>query len=155
MLPNGFLAEDTLDANFIKTLHDCKNDKGNVNSAHILIRKSVLEVRRASASGQVFLQCKYCNQIPIAERTSQSILVPQSIDRLYNANIRFVMNHLPYCEYIPDKIRAKHAARNNTKMPNGSGGKDYWIKSAESLGFVNATKSIIYVEEKDTSIERE
>lgn len=154
--PMSPFKSDTLDTNFIKTLHDPKRDAGKVNSAHILIRKSVLEVRRTRTSGRVFLQCKYCNHLPIAQRTNQSILCPQSIGRLYNANIRFVMNHMPYCEYIPDKIKAEHAMKNRTKLPNGSGGKAYWKRSARCMGLRTDTdkKFIVYVEEKDTSIKK-
>ena len=49
---------DPEDSSFEKTLHS-DDDTGKINSAHIHIRREVLEVRR-SMSGRVYFQCKLC-----------------------------------------------------------------------------------------------
>ena len=47
---------DPEDTSFEKTLHS-DDDKGKINSAHVHIRREVLEVKR-SMSGRVYFQCK-------------------------------------------------------------------------------------------------
>jgi len=49
---------DPEDTSFEKTLHS-DDDKGKINSAHVHIRREVLEVKR-SISGRVYFQCKLC-----------------------------------------------------------------------------------------------
>ena len=47
---------DPEDTSFEKTLHS-DDDRGKINSAHIHIRREVLEVKR-SMSGRIYFQCK-------------------------------------------------------------------------------------------------
>jgi len=48
---------DPEDMSFEKTLHS-DDDTGKINSAHIHIRREVLEVKRSVSTGRVYFQCK-------------------------------------------------------------------------------------------------
>ncbi|KAL3784007.1 hypothetical protein ACHAW5_008005 [Stephanodiscus triporus] len=122
---------DPVDETFLKTLHDPLLDAGRINPAHMIVREYALEVRR-SVSGKVFFQCKYCKHLPQHERSSQSTISPQAIGKLYRGNVRFLMNHVPHCDFIPAWI--KEYRPKERKLANFSGGKQYWQESAWTRG---------------------
>jgi hypothetical protein len=122
---------DPADETFLETLHDPLLDAGRINPVHMIVRDDVLEVRR-TASGKVFFQCKYCKHLPLQERANQSTISPQSIGRLYRANVRFLMTHVPNCGYIPARVKV-HSPK-QAKLANFSGGKQYWEESARERG---------------------
>jgi hypothetical protein len=122
---------DPVDETFLETLHDPLLDARRINPVHMIVRDDVLEVRRTT-SGKVFFQCKYCKHLPPQERANQSTISPQSIGRLYRANVRFLMTHVPNCGYIPARVKA-HSPK-QAKLANFSGGKQYWEESARERG---------------------
>ena len=122
---------DPVEETFLETLHDPLLDAGRINPVHMIVRDDVLEVRR-TASGKVFFQCKYCKDLPLQERANQSTISPQSIGRLYRANVRFLMTHVPNCGSIPARVRAQSPKQ--AKLANFSGGKQYWEESARERG---------------------
>ncbi|KAL3811620.1 hypothetical protein ACHAXA_006692 [Cyclostephanos tholiformis] len=122
---------DPVDGKFRETLHDPHLDAERINPAHIIIREHVLEVRR-TASGKVFLQCTFCKHLPQNERSKQSTISPQSIGHMYRANVRFMMNHVKHCEFIPEYI--KDYSPKQSKLANFCGVKQYWMESARNKG---------------------
>ena len=138
MLPT---ADDPIDESFLAKLYS-KRDKGRINPAHIVIRRSVLDVRR-TMSGRIFLQCSCCKHLPRWERARLSTLVPQSVEGLYRSIVRFMMTHVTACEQMPQKI--KDLSPKTSRLVH-RGTKNYWIKSAKKKGLMNGNdgKSIVY-----------
>lgn len=135
---------DPVDESFVlKTLHDPILDDGRINPVHMIVREHVLDVRR-SMSGKVFFQCKYCAHLPVCERANQSTVSPQSIDKLYRANVRFLMSHVRNCEYIPEWI--KSCSPKKSRIGNSGGVKISWEDSAMAIGLQDDVerKCIIY-----------
>lgn len=107
---------DPVDKSFVlRTLH--------VNPVCMIVREHVLEVR-CSMSGKVFVQCKYCAHLLVHERAIQSTVSPQSISKLYCANVRF--------EYIPQWITG--CSPKKSRVDNSGGVKTYWEESAMAMG---------------------
>ena len=133
--------DDPEDLSFYKTLHS-KKDYRYMNPVHIAIRSEVLNVRRTSVSGRIYLQCKHCQHIHRSERAKTSTITPQSIEGIYRAVGRFTKQHVPHCEYIPLHLRGLNAKEKVVK--NGS--KKYWIKAAKKMGLRDGHdgKSITY-----------
>jgi hypothetical protein len=122
---------DPVEEMFLETLNDPLLDAGRINPVHMIVREDVLEVRR-TASGKVFFQCKYCKHLPLQECADQSTILPQSIGRLYRANVRFLKTHVPNCGSIPARVKAQSTKQ--AKLANFSGGKQYWAESARERG---------------------
>ena len=135
---------DPVDESFgLKTLHDPVLDDGQINPVHMIVREHVLDVRR-SMSGKIFFQCKYCAHLPVHERANQSTVSPQSISKLYRANVRFHMSHVRNCEYIPEWI--KSCSPKKSRIGNSGGVKTSWVDSAMVMGLVDDAerKCIVY-----------
>ena len=135
---------DPVDESFgLKTLHDPVLDDGRINPVHMIVREHVLDVRR-SMSGKIFFQCKYCAHLPVHERANQSTVSPQSISKLYRANVRFHMSHVRNCEYIPEWI--KSCSPKKSRIGNSGGVKTSWVDSAMVMGLVDDAerKCIVY-----------
>lgn len=135
---------DPVDESFVlKTLHDPVLDDGRINPVHMIVREHVLNVRR-SMSGKVFFQCKYCAHLPVQERAHQSTVSPQSINKLYRANVRFHMSHVRNCEYIPEWI--KSCSPKKSRIGNSGGVKTSWEDSAMAMGLHDDVerKCIVY-----------
>ena len=135
---------DPVDESFgLKTLHDPVLDDGQINPVHMIVREHVLDVRR-SMSGKIFFQCKYCAHLPVHERANQSTVSPQSISKLYRANVRFHMSHVRHCEYIPEWI--KSCSPKKSRIGNSGGVKTSWVDSAMVMGLVDDAerKCIVY-----------
>lgn len=123
---------DPVDESFVlKTLHDPILDDGRINPVHMIVREHVLRVCR-SMSGKVFFQCKYCAHLPVNERANQSTVSPQSINKLYRANVRFFMSHVRNCECIPEWI--KSCSPKKSRIGNSGGVKTSWEDSAMAMG---------------------
>jgi hypothetical protein len=143
------LKNDPVDESFVlKTLHDPSLDDGRINPVHMIVREHVLDVRR-SMSGKVFFQCKYCAHLPVHERAHQSTVSPQSINKLYRANVRFHMSHVRNCEYIPEWI--KSCSPKKSRIGNSGGVKTSWEESAVAMGLVDDVerKCIVYCSKDD------
>jgi hypothetical protein len=135
---------DPVDESFgLKTLHDPVLDDGQINPVHMIVREHVLDVRR-SMSGKIFFQCKYCAHLPVHERANQSTVSPQSISKLYRANVRFHMSHVRHCEYIPEWI--KSCSPKKSRIGNSGGVKTSWEDSAMAMGLHDDVerKCIVY-----------
>mmetsp|Transcript_20439 Transcript_20439/g.43837 ORF Transcript_20439/g.43837 Transcript_20439/m.43837 type:complete len:295 (-) Transcript_20439:295-1179(-) len=136
-------ADDPIDESFHIKLYSPR-DEGRINPAHIVIRRDVLEVRR-TVSGRVLFQCACCKHLPRAKRARLSTLAPQSVDNLYRAMVRFMMNHVSACEEIPRDIK-ELSPKASRVVNNERGTKKYWVKSALKKGLRDGPdgKSIIY-----------
>ena len=135
---------DPVDESFgLKTLHDPVLDDGRINPVHMIVREHVLDVRR-SMSGKIFFQCKYCAHLPVHERANQSTVSPQSVSKLYRANVRFHMSHVRHCEYIPEWI--KSCSPKKSRIGNSGGVKTSWEDSAMAMGLHDDVerKCIVY-----------
>ena len=135
---------DPVDESFgLKTLHDPVLDDGHINPVHMIVHEHVLDVRR-SMSGKIFFQCKYCAHLPVHERANQSTVSPQSVSKLYRANVRFHMSHVRNCEYIPEWI--KSCSPKKSRIGNSGGVKTSWVDSAMVMGLVDDAerKCIVY-----------
>lgn len=137
---------DPEDPTFRTTLHS-DGDKGKINSAHVTIRREVLEVRRV-ASGRIYLQCTYCQHLDPNKRARCSTVAPESVEGLYRAMVRFRMNHIEACDHIPLWIKAMCPKKSfNKNKADKHGIKAHWIESANAMGLFNGDHEIIYCPE--------
>jgi hypothetical protein len=85
--------------------------------------------------------------LPQIERSKQSTISPQSIGHMYRANVRFMMNHVQHCKFIPACI--KEYSPKQSKLANFSGVKQYWMESARKKGLRDDKdrKCIVYCPE--------
>lgn len=130
------------DEDFVLSLH-APEDEGMINPVHVEIRRRVLVVRR-TLSGSVFFQCQCCAHLPRDERPAkQSLISPYSIEKnLYQSFMRFVMEHVPACPFIPREIKEMNP-RGAHKLKAGI--KKYWVVSAYNRGLRNGgEKGIVY-----------
>ena len=95
-------------------------------------------------SGDVFFQCACCKHLPQSNRAKQSVLAPQRIENLYQSFMRFMMDHVSMCKYIPQEI--KDLEPRATQNLRAMGIKKYWVTSAINMGLRNGGqgKGIIY-----------
>lgn len=137
-------ADDPIDESHIATLYSPR-DEGRINPAHCVIRRQVLEVRRTH-SGRVLFQCACCKHLPRNQRAKLSTLAPQSVDNLYRAMVRFMMNHVKACPYVPEEI--KGLSPKDSRVVTQRGTKKYWVKSAKRMGLRDGEdgKSIVFCE---------
>ena len=131
-----------MDESFCMKLYS-KRDEGRINSAHIVICREVLEVRR-TVTGKIFFQCAHCKHLPRGERARLSHLAPQNVGNLYRAVVRFIINHVSACEHIPAHVKA--LSPKSSKVLAERRTKEYWVKNANTRGLTNGEdgKSIIY-----------
>ena len=130
---------DPIDESFLATLHSDR-DVGRINPAHVEVRKFVLEVRR-TVSGRVFFQCRHCAHLDGFRCAKQSIIAPQTVERLYRANVRFMMDHVEACKYIPDYIKKMNASALRLTERGIPSPRSYWAQSARAMGLRNDVKS--------------
>eukprot|EP00804_Cyclotella_cryptica_P029944 CCRYP_020078-RA/>CCRYP_020078-RA protein AED:0.58 eAED:0.56 QI:0/-1/0/1/-1/0/1/0/187 len=145
------IEEDHVDSvSPIFTLYD-PADEGRVNEAHTIIRRDVCEgfvvtpydEGQQNRVGTVVFRCRFCKHLPRSSRASQSEFMPQAVEGLYRAQMRFQKNHLPYCKHTPEELKVKHRRAHNSKG-NGRGCKSYWVESALRKGLKNSPKGIVY-----------
>lgn len=127
----------------LMTLYD-PADEGRISDIHNVFRRDIYEgfivpsgVRYA---GTVAFRCRYCKHLPIESRAAQSWVFPRTIEQMYRAHIRFNREHYPYCEGIPNLIRAKVA---KLKRSSCRGSKGYWVTSARKKGLKNGRNGIV------------
>ena len=145
---------DSIDEEFgIKSLYS-SNDEDSMNSLHCKVRKDVLEVCR-TVSGKIFIRCACCKDIPLNKRAKSSAVSPTRVATIYRAMVRFMMNHFPACEHIPQRIK-EMKAKPPKRGTNEGGIQEYWISSADEKGLVDGlvdgNKCIIYSPFDDMNI---
>jgi hypothetical protein len=145
---------DSIDEEFgIKSLYS-SNDEDFMNSVHCKVRDEVLEVCR-TVSGKIFLRCACCKDIPLNKRAKSSAVSPTRVGTIYRAMVRFMMNHFPACEHIPQRIK-EMKAKPPKSGTNEGGIQEYWISSADEKGLVDGlvdgNKCIIYSPFDDMNI---
>ena len=92
--------------------------------------------------GQIGLRCRYCQHIPIRDRTERSVCYPSSISRIYQTVADMQRFHFEQCSSIPDDKRRTYKSLKTTR-PRGVGSpQKYWIVSANELGLIDTPKGI-------------
>lgn len=119
-------------------------DEGRIGDVHNVFRRDIYEgyiiQPGQHCAGTVAFRCRFCQHLPHQDRVRQSEITPRTVEGLYRAQIRFKRDHFPFCEFIPDEIKAKVA---KLERSSHRGKKAYWVASARNKGLVNGHNGIV------------
>jgi hypothetical protein len=135
-------------------------DSNYLSDKQCYIRSRLLEVfladdqqiyrgKQAAFPRQVGVRCVYCAQLPMERRAERSVIYPSSVGRFYSLVADIQHKHFDACSEIPavvkqqlkmctsGNVRAKeHYVEFGGKHEKMSP-KEYWLKSATEMGFVD------------------
>jgi hypothetical protein len=134
------------------------SDKDWLTPLHCFVRRHCVEVftatqmdvstpskgkRKPIQVGQVGIRCPHCHAPDSQSRSRErgSVYYPTTISSIYNATMNLLQRHLNQCTAVPDDVMRRYQTLKSDDARSGTS-KQYWIKSAHSLGLVDTTGGI-------------
>jgi hypothetical protein len=94
--------------------------------------------RKIPSVGQVGIQCHFCKELDLSERSPGSMMFPESLDQIHVKVESMVKQHLSSCHRMPDDIRDTFKSfRGFDAKLTTDDSEQYWIYAARDAGLAN------------------